>query len=265
MAAPTQPIGAGEALCLYCFARAGETPLADLPGVDERRPPFLHRHDGIAAVVSVVDRADYAGPTGEAQLADLAWVAPRALRQEAVLRRVMAVESVFPMPFGTLFSSFAALEQTMQARRAAITEVLGRVAGCEEWAVQAALDRRRVVDARVEAAIADGSYQPAAAAGRRHLEEQRLRRGLESNLDNWLAGISAPLLDELCAITRGVAARRVVVGQDLAFNWAFLVPAAALDPFRARVEEAAHHLVRVGLQLSCKGPLPPYSFCGDAA
>jgi hypothetical protein len=191
-------------------------------------------------------------------------VAPRALRQEAVLRRVMAVEPVFPMPFGTLFSSLAALEQTMQARRAAITAVLERVAGCEEWAVQAALDRHRAIDARVDAAIADGSYAPAPATGRRHLEEQRLRRRLEQDLDSWLAGITGPLQEDLRQMTRGAVARRLVAGQDLAFNWAFLVPAAELERFCRRVDEAARDHAPQGLQLICKGPLPPYSFCGDA-
>jgi hypothetical protein len=264
MAASTRPIGEREALCLYCFARSADTPLSDLPGVDERRPPFVHGHDGIAAVVSIVDQADYAGPIGEAQLADLAWVAPWALRQEAVLRRVMAAAPVFPMPFGTLFSSFAALEQTIHSRRAAIDAVLERVAGCEEWAVQATLDRGRAIDARVDAAIADGSYVPAPATGRRHLEEQRLRRRLEQDLDSWLAGITGPLLDDLRQMTRGAVARRLVAGQDLAFNWAFLVPVTVLDRFRRRVEEAATDHAALGLELSCKGPLPPYSFCGEA-
>jgi len=258
-------IAAEEAVYVYCFADDVRVPLDDLPAIDERRSLRVHRHASLAAVISLVTRNAFEGESGETHLSDLAWIAPRVLRQEAILRRIMAAEPVLPLPFGTLFSSLQALEQAMDSRRAIIKAVLRRIDGCQEWAVQGALDRRRAVDARIAAAIAEGSYSPAASTGRRHLEEQRLRRELDRSLDSWISSLSTPLREALEQVSRDAVARRVIAGQDQVFNWAFLVPVAGLHQFQERVDAAARAHAELGLHLTCKGPLPPYSFCSEAA
>lgn len=251
-----------EAVYLYCFAqaRAADRLPPELPAVDPARALGLHHHAGLVALVSPVPRADYTGTAGEAHLADIGWVGPRALRHQAVLEAAQAVTTVFPLPFGTLFSSPAALTQEMDRRRGEIEAVLRRLAGCAEWAVQGELDRDAAVDTRLRAAIADGRYVPAASPGRRHLEEQRLRRELAADLDAWAQQAAGTVAEALRGLSRGFVERRVPAGQALAFNWAFLVPEAALPAFRQTLDAAARGLAGQGLSLVCKGPWPCYSF-----
>ena len=259
-----------DAVYLYCFTHdlAGPRPRGlppDLPAVDEDRSLQLHRHAGLIALVSAVRRADYEGEQGNAHLADIAWVGPRALRHQAVLVAAHRVAAVFPLPFGTLFSSRAALECEMERRQHEIDTALRRLAGCSEWAVQGTLDHAAALDARVREAIAEGRYVPSAMPGRRHLEEQRLRRGLEADLGDWARAAAASLAQALRRASTDFVERRVPTGQALAFNWAFLVPNPSVDAFQSTVTAALPELARYGLSVVCKGPWPGYSFTGPRA
>ncbi|WP_058557737.1 GvpL/GvpF family gas vesicle protein [Thiohalocapsa sp. ML1] len=259
---------ADEAVYLYGFvsdsgAASGLPPA--LPAVDPERPLGLYRHAGLIALVSPVRRTDFDGDDGAANLADIGWVGPRALRHQAVLDAALAEAAVYPLPFGTLFSSPAALAAEMELRRDDIGAALARLAGCAEWAVQGELDRDAALDALVRDAIVAGDWTPPAAPGRRHLEEQRLRRELDAELDNWAEAAAATLADALAAASRGHAQRRIPAGQTLAFNWAFLVPTDGLDDFHAAIDTTGPVLAGHGLRVVCKGPWPGYSFVAAAS
>ena len=127
------------ALYVYGFTRAGLVPDAAAAamaeagvaaglfgaGIDEPHPPFFWRSGRVAAVLSRVSQSQFCGPAGEKNLQDLAWLAPRACRHEAVLEQVMRLGAVLPARFGTLFSSTASLESFMRQHEAAI----GRFSG----------------------------------------------------------------------------------------------------------------------------------------
>lgn len=72
-------------------------------GIEENHAPFFQCAGRVAAVVSHVAQAEFCGPAGEANLQDLAWLAPRACRHQAVLEQAMRQGPVWPARFGTLF------------------------------------------------------------------------------------------------------------------------------------------------------------------
>lgn len=261
MSSTAETIAAGEAVYLYCFLEAGAGAPA-VAGLDETRPVTVHRHAGLDALVSRVSLADFTGEQGEAQLEDASWVGPRALRHEAVVEAAMGTGPVYPMPFGTLFSSLSSLESTMRERREAIRISLERVAGRQEWAVQGTLDRRAAVDALLAAGLADGRFELPSSPGHRHLQEQRLRRELEGDLEQWLGQIAAILRDELGALAQGRHEERRRLTEERVINWAFLVPDNTVEKFRRQVETAAARYAGQGLTLHSNGPWPPYSFRG---
>src|SRR5208282_486821 len=120
---------------VYGFTRAGLAPEAAgaamtqaggsagllSGGIDEPHPPFFQRRGTVAAVLSRVSPSEFCGPTGEKNLQDLAWLAPRACRHQAVLEQVMRWGPVLPARFGTLFSSMAKLESFLRKHEAVMT------------------------------------------------------------------------------------------------------------------------------------------------
>lgn len=253
-----------EAIYLYCVTR-GEVDLkGDLAGIDGGGSVIAHAHAGLVAWVTRVPLADFVGDEAEVQLQDVAWLGPRALRHGAVIEAVMEEAAVFPLPFGTLFSSFAALDGALDGRRDEILAALERVADHCEWGVECQVDDKRAIDALISERCDRGEITLPEAAGRRHLELQRLRRALVSDLDAWSQPITIAIAQELDTLADGRVERRSAQGEERGARWAFLVATSRTDDFHARVAELAGRYAGHGLNLRLTGPWAPYSFCGDA-
>ena len=256
----TQPEGSLAAY-VYCFSLAGISPPVG-PGVDENRPTQVHTVGGLSAVVSWVALEDFTGAIGEDNLQDIAWLGPRACRHAVVVEQVMAMAPVFPLPFGTLFSSLTVLEQEINHRSVEIASVLEKVAGCQEWSVQGSLDRNAAVDYRLVDGLQSGRLKLPDAIGRRHLEEQKIRRQLASDLDDWLSERLESLQQELAGFARDFRQRRLT--ENKVSHWAFLVPEGQVEAFQIKLGQMTREQEAFGLALRLTGPWPPYTFSQSA-
>ncbi len=209
-----------------------------------------------------VDVRDYTGDLGEQHLQDIAWLGPRACRHAGVLDQAMATGPVFPLPFGTLFSGWSALEQAIEQRSAEITNTLRQVAGCQEWSVEGTLNHKQAVDFLLAEGLRSGLHRLPEAAGRRHLEEQKLRRTLAAQLEEWLDPRLADIHRALAALSRDSRPRRLL--NDRVLHWAFLVPVNQIEAFRQTLDAITDSQTPTGLNLRLTGPWPAYTFCQSA-
>jgi hypothetical protein len=256
------PEGAGAAT-----TEAGGSASLLSGGIDEPHPPFFRRRGRVAAVLSRVWRSEFCGPAGEKNLQDLAWLAPRACRHQAVLEQVMRLGPVLPARFGTLFSSTASLESFMGKHEAAMARFLERADGREEWALKGFLDRGQ---AEAEWLARRRSEEPCPSdgpPGAAYLREQRLRIEAGQALDARLAEACDDLFNQLNPLASEIVARRISARQtperarELVLNWALLLPAAAAADFRGRIDRVSADKPMGGLAFEVSGPWPPYSFC----
>jgi hypothetical protein len=251
------PLDDGEALYLYAVTR--EAPGAvEGPGIDDR-PVHRLRPGSFGAVVSVVPRADWDGAAADDHLEELSWVAPRAYRHETVVESVLSSSGpVYPARFGTLFSDAARLESTLDAHRDALRAYFDAVDGAQEWAVKGLLDRDRAA-----AHVAEAEAEPN-ESGTAYLQRRKRVQDAQADLDDWLDDVAEALLDALAAPardTRVVPVRGNAGREDeVAFNWAFLVPASGAEAFREIVERRSAEHEGQGLTLDLTGPWPPYNF-----
>jgi hypothetical protein len=236
-------------------------------GMDEPHAPFFRRSGRVAAVLSRVSQTEFCGPTGEKNLQDLAWLAPRACRHEAVLEQVMRLGAVLPARFGTLFSSTASLESFMRRHEAAIGRFLERVGGQEEWAVKGFLNQARAEEEWLARRRSEEPCRSGSPPGVAYLQEQSLRIQARQELDDRLAEACGHLLDELKLLASEIVPRRILAretpepAREMVLNWALLLPAAAVADFRGRLQGAKAEQDPSGLALEVSGPWPPYSFC----
>jgi hypothetical protein len=170
---------------------------------------------------------------------------------------------VYPLPFGTLFSSIAALEQEMQRRSADVLAVLKHITGCQEWALEATLDRKQAVDTLLTEGLVAGRFSLPDSVGRRHLEEQKLRRILTADLNDWLVQCLVSLQTELQPFTRDFRTRRLL--DDKVMNWAYLLPVEQVDSFQQQVADISQRYEAYGFSFRITGPWAAYSFCQLAA
>jgi hypothetical protein len=228
---------------------------------------------------------------GEKNLQDLAWLAARACRHQAVLEQVMRLGPVLPARFGTLFSSPASLGCFLGKHEAAIARFLERVGSQQEWSVKGFLDparaeaewlaRRRPEERRLQAAaprpMAEAEWlsqwspeepaPPAPSPGAAYLQEQSLRMQAKQALDDRLAEACDGLFNELSPLASEIVPGRFLArlmpeaAREMVLNWALLLPAAAVPDFRGRIERANSQQNSDGLAFEVSGPWPPYSFC----
>ncbi|HYL36420.1 MAG TPA: GvpL/GvpF family gas vesicle protein [Bryobacteraceae bacterium] len=245
----------GTAYYLYCLAPG--SPALALREADV----FVRVWDEIAVVLSEARREEFCGAAAEERLQDLAWLAPRACRHEAVVEQVMRQSSVLPARFATLFGSLDSLERFVGQHRCAIHEFFTRFGGQQEWAVKGLLDRT-LASRPAQPADLSGELLP----GQRYLRNKRVQAEARQEMNLRLQAAcqeAARLLEQQSSAFREL---KVWMGTgseapaEVILNWAFLLRPAAEQDFRQRVKELDQRHSASGLSFTFSGPWPPYSF-----
>lgn len=250
---------AGTAYYLYCLAPSGyaldlRSKSQDQAGV------FVWACDGVSAVLSETRREEFCGEGADARLKDLAWVAPRAFRHEAVVEQVMGQSPVLPARFATLFSSLDSLQRFILEYRDTIAGFFTHLGDQREWAVKGLLDHT------VAARRGVAERPPAHSPGKNYLERKRTETEAAERLSEWLTTVCQKAAGGLEQQASDFRERRLWNGSDsdgpveVIVNWAFLVPGGAEADFRRLVQELDEQHGPSGLSFALSGPWPPYSF-----
>lgn len=249
-----------DALALYLYGFT--LPNASVPpllGVDDSHPVHVHQLDGVNAVLSAVALADFVGEQGERNVQDVAWLTPRACRHALVIDRLAEQGPVYPLSFGTLFSGTGALEREITRRSSKVLAALWHITGCQEWSLEATLDRKQAVEALLAEGLRAGRFCLPDAAGRRHLEEQKLRRSIEAGLNDWLRQHFSAWQNKLQPLARNFRPRRIV--DDKVLHWAYLLPEENVSAFQQQIAEIEGRYRGYGFTFRITGPWAAYSFC----
>ena len=101
----------------YVYAVVSPTTAIEVapPGIDGRAVMLVVSGD-VAALASRVDAATY-GEGLDDRVADVAWIAPRAMAHDSVLTWAGDVGAVVPLPMLSLFRSEEAVRAMLTARR----------------------------------------------------------------------------------------------------------------------------------------------------
>lgn len=257
---------ADQAIYLYCIADRGLGEEVTLPGGIENQTVEVVEHGGTHAVFSTLPRSLFQGEEAESNLQDIAWITPRAAAHDEVIKRVIEQTAVYPLPFGTLFSSLDRVREEMDSKLELIQEVFTKVEGCHEWGVRILLDRKAAVENLVEQEIAEQGVELSDSQGTRHMQMQRLRRDAKQRLAGELKGTLVGYLELLRDHTTEEMARKNVLATDSSgleglAHWSFLVEDKSQEDFVQSIKSISEQAKKVGLHLTVSGPWPPYSFC----
>lgn len=266
-AAASPTAGRGEAICLFAFA--GRTGAVCRPLPEDTLGPRLALHclGSVAALVGIVRMADYCGLDGERHLADIAWLAPRVRRHAELVEWAMHASSVFPVPFGTLFTSLDSLSALMRAHETTIVGFLNEVMDKQEWdlCAGARFDSPEILDRL--ACIAWPGWQEM-SKGARYLRLCRDRDALVAFGCGRAASFVGDFVAELRPLAAAVRQLSAARGPDSlstepVARYALLVPKTAVPALRERVRQMAVFAARRHLAIELSGPWPPFSFRPD--
>ncbi|MBK0867799.1 MAG: GvpL/GvpF family gas vesicle protein [Saccharopolyspora sp.] len=237
----------------YLYAISREPPAPEgISGIGGE-PVRVVPGEGITALVSTVDAADFGERGLREHLEDVRWLEETARAHNRVVDA--ARTPIAPLGLATVYLSDDRVREVLRERGAHFRAVLDRVAGRTEWGVKAYADPPAEETPPQE----PESERPGAA----YL--QRARRRREFSERSWADAVhrAERLHADLAAFAR---ASRVLPPQDrdlagytgrMLLNGAYLVDDERGDEFAGAVTGSAD---RVGLRAELTGPWPPYSF-----
>lgn len=252
---------AGLGVYLYGFTRPAAQPTRE--GVD------VVTFQGVTAIVTAVQLADWDEATLAARMNDPNWLVPWVIAHQEVIDAYLAVGPVLPVRFGAVFSSRVVLCEYIEARAPIIRGFLDKITHLQEWAVKGFLETERTqawLESN-EACFTERRRQLPESPGKRYFEEKRLQAELRKQAQHWEAGLSQTLWSELTAPEFEGCPLRVRpserAGEKMVFHAAFLLPRPAVPGFEDRIRQLQSQYAPQGLRLEITGPWPPYSFCPD--
>lgn len=256
-----------EAICLFAFADSVDALQRHLSDVTLEQRVMLHRVGSVAALVGVVPIADYCGADSEPHVSDIARLASRVRGHAELVAWTMQWSSVFPAPFGTLYSSLDSLTAFMQAHEATIAAFLHSVANKEEWELRA-VAQFNDPDALDQLACNAWPEWRNLSKGARYM---RLCRDKSALLDIGRTEAAAFLRDivaELLPFTKDVRLLDLPRSSDSAgpqpvARYALLVTKSDVVTIKERVREIAPSASHQYIAIALSGPLPPFSFRPD--
>jgi len=252
------------AICLFAFAERADAFRPRLPEATIERRLILHCVGSIAALVGMVPIADYHGADSERHLSDIAWLAPRVRRHAELVAWMAQGSSVFPAPFGTLYSNLDKLTAFMRAHEATIAAFLRGVADKEEWELRAVadFDGPHALDRLACEAWPDWR---GLSMGSRYM---RLCRDKSALLEFGRADAAAFVRDfvaEVRPLTSdarplGLPRPPSADGQEPVARYALLIAKTSVATIKDRVQEIAPRALSRHVAIALSGPWPPFSF-----
>jgi hypothetical protein len=270
------PASASNAIWYVYGIVPSEMPETTLPvGLDDTGVA-LERHEGIAAIVSVLDAKQYGPVALETNSGDVEWLSPRAVAHDRVLTWASDHGAVVPLPMFSLFSGQDAVRTMLSERSSQLASALAKVAKGREYAL-----RIYRVDSELLGAVTSLSPRlsamaetaVAASPGQRYLLERKLDGEKKSELRSLSQRIVEEIVAELTphalSVVRSpiprVADAETATRGTMVLNAAFLV---APDQFEALQRTLTSLVARHGahgFRFDFTGPWPPYHFVNEPA
>jgi len=263
-------LGAGQAwyivgmsACGYGAATGGSLGQLAWPGGAK---PVVKVGGDAAVLVVPVNSSEFVGPAGEANLADVSWIGPRAAAHERILREALKHGPVMPCRFGTLLADDAAVLRLANERAAELLAFTELTMGADEYGVRIVFDRPAAMKAFMQ------ETNPGGGSGAAYLMRRKREQDAAAKLVPWLnkqvQDGAAGLLLQAPPWLRGMVpgrARKAEGSMEPLLAIAALVDRSAIDEFDQAIDALASHIEPLGCHIELLGPMPAYSFAGAGA
>jgi hypothetical protein len=249
-----------KGIYLYCFAEnTSDSSLADVSN-----DAYLLDLAGIKAFVTDVRLDDFVGEKGEENLQNLEWLMPRVVLHEQITESILQNSAVFPVAFGSIFSSPESLKATVEKNKETIVEFLNFTKNADEIGLKGFLEREAAKQKILKSDFANEFAElNNLSAGKKFFAEKKLIEKAENSVNQKLDEICGQVAQKLSDLAQASVQRKVVQSDDegeQVINWAFLIERDKISEFKQLVEEINADVSGFGFNLRLSKNLPPYSF-----
>ncbi|HEV2010666.1 MAG TPA: GvpL/GvpF family gas vesicle protein [Candidatus Limnocylindria bacterium] len=250
---------------VYAIAPSGCAGPADLRGIGDGRVQGIPE-GGLVAFASEVPESEFAEAPLNANLADMEWLTPRAVRHQEVNAALAAgCDPLVPLSFGAVFRDAAGVTRMLRERATELAPRFEALRGKAEWIAVIRRDRHRAlvaVESGSDALRALRREIDAAGPGRGHLIARRLDETKRQELRAGDANAVAAATEAFA----GTGARlfREPLVEDAAGTMLARFSVLAARDGGAALERAGAFITNAwgarGYSIELSGPWPAYRF-----
>jgi hypothetical protein len=213
-----------------------------------------------------IERADFEGPAGEKNLADIHWLTPRVIAHEKVVDQLSLQSTFYPARFGTLFSNEARLTSFVEQFSNCLLSFFQRVKGKKEWGLK--LFGNHAQAAMILAEREGIVQQGVPVGGAKYLKLKQLQRESSKAKSDFFTATLHEAIQSLGSqfsemIARPIHATTQEAPQgELLKNIAILASNDQSNQILSWAERWNNTKPSSsGIQVELTGPWPAYSFC----
>jgi hypothetical protein len=255
---------------VYAIGRGLEGAMSSrLEAVDGSSNVAVASAGDLDAVYSEVNAAAFSQEEIDRRSQDLHWLGSIGYRHERIVAGLAGAATIIPLRAFTLFSSRATLEAYLHENAEALSLLLDRLEGKEEWTLRIELEAEKWEQAtirRVDALreLSEQISQTTPGKGyllKKKLEEQKRSAAREAEL-GLVTEIEAELSTRLGAPSV-TESRQKKAGSFPQIN--LLLRRDQRDELELLHQELSRRYRDDGVSLVCTGPWPPYTFATGAS
>lgn len=261
---------------IYCIREMRDSKFI-LRGIDGGKV-FVIPYRGIEAVVSEVSLEKFSSEKIQRKAEeDLGWIKKNAEIHEKVIEEAMNFQGeksltkmpVIPMKFGAIFKTKEKLENVLKKRHEQFKKTLKKMAGKQEWAIKAYLDKKLFEEEVRKASPAIKVKEKEIASmpeGIAYFAQKQIDDIVSKEADEILQGHIRDIFETLKEHAKdgikGKILDKEFTGESLPMilNAVFLVPEKKLENFEKEINELNAKHKSKGFILKYSGPWPPYNF-----
>lgn len=240
----------------YLYAVSRGLDVEDLDGLMGLGDAMVEgvEEQGLVGLVTSVDLDEYGEEGLRRNLERLDWLETAARGHDAVVQAAAVLAPTAPMRLATIFRDDDGVRRRLADQHDAISRVLDRVEGHEEWSVKVLTLPEPDTVEETAPATSGAEYL------RRRKREQQAREHGTRDAESAAEEVHT-------ALVRIAAASRRLAPQDprltghtgtMVHNAAYLVPQSDSDAFASAVSDVTAS--RPDVVVDARGPWPPYSF-----
>jgi gas vesicle protein GvpL/GvpF len=237
-------------------------------GIEDETALEMIASDDLAAITSAVPLSIYGEDVLNERLQDASWTALKAMRHERVVEHFTKVGSVVPLRFGTIYLDAENVRSMLRERKSALTELLARLSGREEWGINVYFDQTELlkgIDSLSPVLTDLLSQAESASPGQAYLLRKKANALRKDESRNEVARTVSRLEDHLRENTDDVRRLRTLKVEttehgELKAKFAVLLKKSAFAKFQSVAEKWLRDHEASGVRLEIAGPMPPYNF-----
>jgi hypothetical protein len=265
MPPPTDGVG----YYVYGIMQQQELPAMPPEGIDPPNPVYILAHDALQALVSRVPLAEFGQHVIEEHMQEAAWLEEKVYAHQSILAAAQTEAPVIPFKFGIIYHSEDRVRAVLAQYAASFAELLGYLAGKQEWGVKLYCDRRvltQQMETESEQVRTLREEIAGTSSGRAYFLQKKMADVVAAEAERYRETLADQSHSRLGAVAvdavRNPVQSRELTGKEglMILNGAYLVEGDQIGAFASEVMALEKTYKGHGMHYELNGPWPPYNF-----